>query len=55
LYSLYLLIFSKSKACSEDMSATASKPQIDTKTNDWFMRVGDGINFNNSKYYIWGG
>ncbi len=36
------------------MSATASKPRIDTETNDWFMRVGDGINFNNSKYSIWG-
>jgi hypothetical protein len=36
------------------MRATASKPLIETETNDWFMRVGDGINFNNSKYYIWG-
>jgi hypothetical protein len=23
-------------------------------TRDWFLRVGDGINFSNSKYNIWG-
>jgi acid phosphatase class B len=37
------------------MAVSASKPKIEVETNDWYMRVGDGINFmNSSKHYIWG-